>query len=107
MAEIIVNEQNFTSEVVNSQIPVLIDFWAPWCGPCKMISPVIEEIANEYSGKLKVGKLNTDENITLASRFQITSIPCLLFFKSGKPVEKVVGFRPKQDIIKIIENVIK
>jgi thioredoxin 1 len=104
--ELVINEQNFEQEVVNSDIPVLLDFWAPWCGPCKMLLPVIDEISKEYDGKIKVGKVNTDENMTLSSKFQITSIPCLIIFKGGKAINKMVGFRPKNDIMKEIDNVI-
>lgn len=104
--ELVINEQNFEQEVVNSDIPVLLDFWAPWCGPCKMLLPVIDEIAKEYDGKIKVGKVNTDENMSLSSKFQITSIPCLIIFKGGKAINKMVGFRPKNDIIKEIDNVL-
>ncbi|AKL98051.1 thioredoxin [Endomicrobium proavitum] len=99
-----ISESNFAKEVLESDKPVLVDFWAPWCGPCKMLTPVIEELAGEYEGKVKVGKLNTDENIEIASKFQITSIPCLILFKGGTPVQKIVGFRPKNDIKKIIEE---
>lgn len=104
--EFVINEQNFEQEVVNSDIPVLLDFWAPWCGPCKMLLPVIDEIAKEYDGKIKVGKVNTDENMSLSSKFQITSIPCLIIFKGGKAINKMVGFRPKNDIMKEIDNVL-
>ena len=104
--ELVINEQNFEQEVVNSDIPVLLDFWAPWCGPCKMLLPVIDEIAKEYDGKIKVGKVNTDENMSLSSQFQITSIPCLIIFKGGKAINKMVGFRPKIDIMKEIDNVL-
>jgi len=104
--ELVINEQNFEQEVVNSDIPVLLDFWAPWCGPCKMLLPVIDEIAKEYDGKIKVGKVNTDENMSLSSKFQITSIPCLIIFKGGKAINKMVGFRPKNDIMKEIDNVL-
>jgi len=98
-----ITDVNFEKEVVQSDKPVLVDFWAPWCGPCKMLGPVVEELATEYAGKVKVGKLNTDENMELAAKFQITSIPCLILFKGGKPVQKIIGFRPKNDIKSVID----
>ena len=106
MSGIIITESNFSQEVLKSDIPVLVDFWAPWCGPCKMLSPVIDELAKDYAGKVKICKVNTDENMNLSSQFQITSIPCLILFKNGKPVNKIVGFRPKNDIKQEIDNVI-
>ena len=106
MAEIVITEANFEQEVVKSDIPVLLDFWAPWCGPCKLLLPVIDEISKEYEGKIKVGKVNTDENMSLSSQFQITSIPCLIIIKGGKPINKMVGFRPKNDIKQEIDNVL-
>ena len=106
MAEIVINEANFEQEVLKSDVPVLLDFWAPWCGPCKMLLPVVEEIAKEYEGKVKIGKVNTDENMSLSSQFQITSIPCLIIFKGGKAINKMVGFRPKTAIEQELNNVL-
>ncbi|MDR2398941.1 MAG: thioredoxin [Endomicrobium sp.] len=99
-----INGSNFEQEVLSSDRPVLVDFWAPWCGPCKMLSPVIEEIASEYNGKAKVCKVNTDENMELSTKFQIVSIPCLILFKNGEVFQRVVGFRPKGDIEKLIDS---
>ena len=106
MAGIELTEANFDAEVTNSPVPVLVDFWAPWCGPCKMIAPVVDELAGEYGARLKIGKLNTDENLEIASRYQITSIPTLLIFKDKKPVHKIVGFKPKSELKKVIDGLI-
>ncbi len=103
MAEIVLTNENFDEEVLKSDIPVLVDFWAVWCGPCKMIAPVVEEIANEYEGRVKVGKVNVDEQQRLAIRFGISSIPTLLVFKNGEIVNKSVGFIPKADIEALIK----
>ena len=100
MKEITLNQDNFKEEVLNSQAPVLVDFWATWCGPCRMIAPIIEEIANE--GKIKVGKVNVDDNMSLATEFGIEVIPTLIFFKDGKPVKKTTGVLEKGEIERII-----
>lgn len=90
-----VTDATFKDEVLSSDLPVLVDFWAPWCGPCRMVGPIVEEIAQEQADKLKVVKLNTDENLTTASTYGITSIPALYVFKGGKVVKEIVGARPK------------
>jgi len=103
MAEIILNESNWEEEVIKSNIPVMIDFWAAWCAPCLIISPVVEEISNEYGDKIKVGKLNVDENPSIAGRYSIMGIPTILFFKDGNIVDQVVGAVPKR----ILEEKVK
>ena len=102
MAEIKLSKQNFQNEVINSDIPVLVDFWATWCGPCRMIAPIISEIAEEANERFKVGKVNVDEESELASMFRIMSIPTLMVFKDGKPVNTVVGLRSKADLLAIL-----
>ncbi len=99
MKAIEITDANFDQEVLNSELPVLIDFWAVWCGPCKMIAPVIEEIAGEYSGKIKVGKLDIDNNQQVSVKYGIRSIPTLLIFKDGKIVDQIVGAVPKAAIV--------
>jgi thioredoxin 1 len=99
-----VTDASFDSEVLKSDKPVLVDFWAPWCGPCRMVAPLVEELANEYEGKVKFLKLNTDDNVDTASRYGIRSIPTLLMFKAGQPVDQVIGFRPKGELKRVVEK---
>ena len=100
------NTGNWDAEVLQSSQLVMVDFWAVWCGPCQMVGPIVEELAQEYNGKLKVMKLNTDEAPEVAGRYQIMSIPTILFFKEGQPVEKLVGARPKQHFKQIIDSLL-
>lgn len=105
MAEVKITAANFENEVMHSDKPVLVDFYADWCGPCKMLSPVLHELAEEKADELKVGKVNVDEQMELAMRFQVSSIPMVVLFKDGKPVTKSVGFRPKAEIAAMVEEV--
>ena len=106
MTEILLTDESFDKEVVQSPEPVLVDFWAPWCGPCRMLAPVIEELAKEYTGKIKVTKINTDEHPNAASRFKISAIPTLLFFKGGKVAEQLVGVHSKAEIKKTLDSLL-
>ena len=98
MAEIVLTAENFEEEVLKSDIPVLVDFWASWCGPCRMLAPAVEEIAEEYAGKIKVGKVNVDEQESLAIQYRITSIPAVFLFKDGKIAKTSIGFVPKSKL---------
>ena len=104
MAELKITAANFNDEVLHADTPVLLDFYADWCGPCKMLAPVLHEIAEENAGALKVGKINVDEQMELAMRFQVSSIPMLAVFKDGKAITKSVGYRPKSEIAAMVEG---
>jgi len=107
MPEVNLNKDNFNDEVKNSKDLVLVDFWASWCGPCKMLAPVLEDIAKEYDGKgFKVGKVNIEENEPLANEYHIMNIPTMLFFKNGEIVEQMSGFMPKEELKKKIDSLI-
>jgi len=101
MSVITLTKENFTDEVINSKIPVLVDFWAPWCGPCRMVSPIVDEIAEEHTD-IKVGKVNVDEQGELAMQYRVMSIPTLLVFKNGKLSASSIGARPKADILALL-----
>jgi thioredoxin 1 len=98
-----VTEQTFDAEVLKSQTPVLVDFWATWCGPCRMIAPIVEQLADEYDGKLKVAKLDVDENGGVAAKYSIMSIPTLGIFRGGELIERIVGYMPKEQLKKRID----
>jgi thioredoxin 1 len=98
MSTSVFTDSNFQSEVLNSKEPVLVDFWAEWCGPCRMVGPIVEKIGQEFTGKLKVGKLNVDENSQTPQKYGIQGIPTIIMFKGGKDVNRVVGFQPEEKL---------
>jgi thioredoxin 1 len=102
-----VSDETFQSEVLESDLPVLIDFWAPWCGPCRMLAPIIEELAADYDGRIVVGKVNTDENGDAPQKYGIMGIPTLIIFKDGEEVERMVGVRPKQAIVEKLDALLE
>lgn len=106
MSELQLTDDTFDKEVLSSAQPVLVDFWAPWCGPCRMLGPIVEELAKEYAGKVKVTKLNTDDNPNAATRFNISAIPTMLFFKNGKVEHQLVGVHSKADIKKTLDELV-
>ena len=102
-----INDSMFKREVFESDVPVMVDFWAPWCGPCRMVSPVMEELDKQYKGKIKFVKVNVDDNPKTSSQFGIVSIPTLLLVKDGKTEQKFVGFRLKADFVKVLDKYVK
>jgi thioredoxin 1 len=98
-----IDQSTFQKTVLESQKPVLVDFWAPWCGPCRAVAPVVEELAKEYSGKAGFAKVNVDEAPLLASQYGVMSIPTIMIFKNGKPAEQVIGYKPKNDLKKLLD----
>ena len=105
-AVLTLNDDNFEQEILNADMPALVDLWAPWCAPCRMIAPIIEELAADYQGKAVIGKLNVDENPSIASRYGVTSIPTLLFFKGGEAVDQMIGV-PAGNATRVIEEKLK
>ena len=99
-----VSDSTWDAEVLTGDKPVLVDFWAPWCGPCRMVAPIVEELADEYAGQVEFRKLNTDDNPRVAAKYGIRSIPTLLVFKGGEPVGQIIGFRPKGDLKKRLDE---
>lgn len=102
-----INDASFEQKVLKSNMPVLVDFWAPWCRPCLMAAPVLEELANEYANKITFAKLNVDQNAQTAAKYSIMAIPNLIIFKEGKPVSQIVGFKPKAELKKDLDAVLK
>jgi thioredoxin 1 len=99
-----VDDKTFEEKVINQKTPVLVDFWAPWCGPCRAIAPILDELAEEYKGKMTIARLNVDEAPQSASKYGISAIPTMLLFKEGKPVSQLVGFRPKPELKKALDE---
>jgi thioredoxin 1 len=106
MSDLNFTEQNFSQEVLESNQPVVVDFWAPWCPPCKMVGPVIEELAKEFAGKVKIGKVDVDENPQIAGRYNVMSLPSIIFFENGQPMRTMVGAQSKESYKQEIEQLI-
>ena len=101
---ITITDSNFEDEIINSELPVLVDFWAPWCGPCKMMGPILEEISIEYAGKIKIGKINVDQNHEKSTQYNIRSIPKLILFNKGQIIEEMIGAQSKNALLAMINN---
>jgi thioredoxin 1 len=101
-----VNDTSFNKQVIESKVPVLVDFWAPWCRPCLMAAPVLEELATEYAGRITFAKLDVDQNAQVAAKYNIMAIPNLIIFKEGKPVSQIVGYKPKEELKKDLDAVL-
>lgn len=106
MSDLTFTDQNFDADVLKSDVPVVVDFWAEWCTPCRIVTPIIEELAKEYTGKVKVGKLNVDENQEASQNYHVMSIPTVMIFKNGQPVNSVVGAQSKENFKKAIDEVL-
>lgn len=105
--EIAVDDGNFEQTVLQAKTPVLVDFWAPWCQPCLMVAPVLEELAEEYSGRITIAKLNVDQNPKIASQYQVMSIPTMIIFKGGKPFSNIIGFKPKEQLKQDLDSALE
>lgn len=101
---LVLGDENFKNEVLDSSVPVLVDFWAPWCAPCRMVAPAVEELASKYAGQVKVGKLNIDDHQTVPMQYNVMSIPTILVFKGGKPVDQIVGAVPKAHLESMVKK---